>query len=152
VSKRQADEWKIKKLARTLEAAFGLGDSMLIVFVNMEDGRSCQFMYAPVTARLQEIAQRCGECLHALPPERVAAPEFWSELRSMVTEGCALLELACASEILRPTVSSGLHFELKPEDPRIPVVEDLLSGMPSRVSTATLTPAGPMTFYPANEA
>lgn len=137
VSKRQAEEWRIKNLVRTLEGAFGLGDSMLLVFVTMGDGRACQFIYAPVTSRLQEIAQRCGDCLHALPPERVASPEFWSDLRSMVTEGCGLLELACASEILRPTVSAGLHFELQPDDQRVAIVQDLLSGKPGRFSTAT---------------
>lgn len=103
VSKRQANEWEIKKLARTLEQAFGLGDSMLLVLLTMEDGRACQFIYAPVSSRLQEIGKRCGDYLHALPPERVASPGFWAELRSMLTEGCGLLQLACCSEILRPT-------------------------------------------------
>ena len=152
ISKRQAEQWEIKKLARTLDQAFGLGDSMLLVFLSMEDGRACQFIYAPVSSRLQEIAKRCGDYLHALPPERVASREFWSELRSMLTEGCGLLELACSSEILRPTVEGGLHFELQPDDPRVSIVQAIQAGASGKFSIATLTPAGPLTYYPANEA
>jgi len=124
---------------------------MLVVFVTMEDGRACQFFYAPVNSRLQEIAKRCGDYLHALSPERVASPEFWSELKSIITEGCGLLELACSSEILRPTIESGLHFELQPDDPRVAIVQELQAGARGKFSTATFTPAGPLTYYPANE-
>src|ERR1700752_436165 len=52
VSKREAERWEVKNLARTLDRAFGLGDSMLLVFLTMEDGRTCQFIYAPVNSRL----------------------------------------------------------------------------------------------------
>ena len=72
ISKQQAGHWEIKKLGRTIDEAFGLGDSMLIVFINMEDGRQGQFMYAPVSSRLQGIGKRCGDYLHALQPERVS--------------------------------------------------------------------------------
>ncbi len=68
ITKAQAEQWEIKKLGRSIDTAFGLGDSMLIVFLNMVDGRSCQFIYVPVSNRLQEIGKRCGDYLHALPP------------------------------------------------------------------------------------
>ena len=152
VSKTQAEQWEIKKLGRTLDEAFGFGDSLLIVFVTMGDGRACQFMYAPVSARLQEIAKRCGDYLHAIRPERVEKAEFWAELRSMVEEGCHLLNLACSSEILRPTIETGLHFELPPEDPRLSIVQDILTGVPCKFSTAMLTPTSSFTFYPADGA
>lgn len=152
VSKSQATQWEIKKLARTLDQAFGLGDSILLVFVNMNDGRSCQFMYAPVSSRLQEVGKRCGDYLHALRPDRTSTEGFWAELRKLITEGCGLLDLACSSEILRPTVETGLHFDLRPDDTRIEIVKDLIAGVPGKFTTATIFPTGPMTYYPADEA
>ena len=125
---------------------------MLLVFLTLEDGRACQFMYAPVSIRLQEIGKRCGDYLHAVRPERVERESFWIDLRAMVKEGCGLLELACESEILRPTVATGLHFALKPEDPRVAIVRDYLAGAPAKLTTATLTPTSRLTYYPANEA
>lgn len=150
VSKNQVEQWEINKLARTLDEAFGLGDTFLIVFASMSDGRSCQFIYAPVNTRLREIAKRCGDYLHAIRPDRVEMSEFWKELQSMVEEGCTLLELACSSEILRPTIESGLHFQLSPEDPRVQIVQDFLAGMPCEFSTFNITPTGPFTIYPAD--
>lgn len=151
VTKSQADQWEIKKLARTLDQAFGFGDSMLIVFLSMEDGRNCQFMYAPVSGRLQEIGKRCGDYLHALRPERLESEGFWTEFRAMVTEGCGLLEFACSSEILRPTIETGFHFDLRTDDPRVPIVKDLLSGAHGKFTTTTITPVGTMTYYPNDE-
>ena len=119
VSKNQATQWEITKLAKTVDAAFGLGDSFMFVFLNMEDGRECTFLYAPVSRRLQAIAKRCGDYLHAIPHERVESPNFWTELSAMLQEGCSLLEVACRSEILRPTVEHGLHFSLASDDLRV---------------------------------
>jgi hypothetical protein len=151
ISKAQADEWEIKKLSRTIDAAFGLGDSMLLVFVTMGDGRSCQFMYAPVSSRLQEIGKRCGDYLHALDPGRVVTGVFWTELGAMLKEGCGLLELACSSEILRPTLDKGLHFSMPPDDLRVGIVQDLVAGKPGKYSTVKLTPIGPLTYYEPEE-
>jgi hypothetical protein len=152
VSKGQASAWEITKLGRTLETAFGLGDAMLVVLLNMADGRTCQFVYVPVSARLREIGKRCGDYLHSLKPERAYVEEFWAELRSLVTEGCGLLEMACSSEILRPTIESGFHFHLAPEDPRTSVINDLIAGSPGHFSVVTITPTGPMTYIPGDDA
>lgn len=151
VAKSQATQWEIKKLAKTIESAFGLGDSFLIVTLQMGDGRACEFLYAPVSSRLQEIAKRFGVYLHAVPPHRVQDPMFWSELKSMLEEGCRLLELACSSELLRPSIEHGLHFALAADDPRIEILEDLQSGATGAFSSVKFTPSAPMTFYPADE-
>lgn len=152
VSNNQATQWEIRKLSKTIEAAFGLGDSFLIVYLRMEDGRACPIVYAPVSSRLQEIAMRCGDYLHAVPHDRVQDPNFWRDLRTMLEEGCNLLELACSSELLRPSIEHGLHFELPRADPRIAILQDFQDGAPGAFSTATITPAGPVTFYPPDEA
>ena len=147
VSKSQLGHYEIRKLSKTVHEAFGLGDSFLFVFLELVDGRVGQFTYAPVTTQLQAIAARLGDYLHAVPHDRVTADGFWSELRSQLTEGCGLLELACSSEVLRPTIEHGIHFTLSPEDPRVAIVTDYMNGIEGRFRTATFTPVGPLTFY-----
>lgn len=151
VSKKDARRYEIGKLGRTVENAFGLHDELILLFVTMEDGRACEFLYAPVTRRLQDIAKCCGDYLHAMQPERLSKPDFWPHLRGLVREGCNLLQLACGSEILRPVAEQGFHFALRPDDPRIQIIQDLRAGVPGTFSVATLAPAGPMTFYPADD-
>lgn len=144
VSKGRAAQWKIKELEKTVDNAFGLGDSMLMIHLRMNDGRACAFVYAPVTARLSDIAMRCGDYLHAMRLDKVLAAGFWEELSALLQEGCNLLELACSSE-----VQDGLHFSLPPDDPRIEIVQDYQASGAGMFSTVTFTPTGPITFYPA---
>jgi len=148
VPKNRAREWRIAKLAKTVDGSFQLGDSMVIVFLTLADGRTCQFMYSPVSTQLQAIGERCGDYLHAIQPERLESPTFWADFRSLVAEGCGLLNLACSSEILRPSFSDGLHFNLQPDDPRITLLQDLNSGMAGSFQVAKITPTGPITYYP----
>lgn len=152
VSKRQATRYEIAKIGKAIDLAFGLGDSLLIVNLRMEDGRECNFVYAPVSDRLKEIAMRCGDYLHAMRLEKVSAPNFWNELSAMLEEGCNLLEVACSSEVLCPSLQDGLHFSLPLDDPRIPIVQDYQAGDRGSFSTVKFTPTGRMTFYPPNAA
>lgn len=150
VSKAQLGQYEIRKLSKTVYEAFGLGDTFLLVLLQLVDGRVGQFTYAPVSSQLQDIAARLGDYLHAVPHERVVADGFWTELRSMLTEGCGLLELACSSELLRPTFEHGLHFCLPPGDPRIEIVRDYQAGVQGTFRTATIEPIGRMTYYPGD--
>lgn len=150
VSKAQLGQYEIRKLSKTVYEAFGLGDTFLLVFLQLVDGRVGQFTYAPVSSQLQDIAARLGDYLHAVPHERVVADGFWTELRSMLTEGCGLLELACSSELLRPTFEHGLHFCLPPGDPRIEIVRDYQAGVQGTFRTTTIEPIGRMTYYPGD--
>lgn len=147
ISKGQATQWEITKLAKTIDGAFGLGDSFMFLFLHMEDGRECTFLYAPVSKRLQSLAKRCGDYLHAIALERIQNPGFWAELRNILNEGCSLLEVSCRSEILRPTFEHGLHFSLAPDDPRIEVIKDIQAGANGTFTTAEITPTGPVSVY-----
>ena len=151
VSKTQLAHYEIRKLSKTVNEAFGLGDTFLLIFLQLDDGRTGQFTYAPVTSRLQEIASRLGDYLHAVPHERATGKPFWAELRSLLSEGCTLLELACASEVIRPTFEQGIHLCLSLEDPRNQIVEDYMRGTAGTFRTVTLSPAGPMTCYQDDE-
>jgi hypothetical protein len=152
ISKTQMGHYEIRKLSKTVQEAFGLGDRFLLVFLQLVDGRIGQFTYAPVTTQLQNIAARLGEYLHAVPHEKAVAVGFWTELQSMLTEGCGLLELACSSEVLRPTFNHGLHFCLSPGDPRIEIVMDYQRGVQGSFRTVIIEPIGRMTYYPGDEA
>jgi hypothetical protein len=151
VTKSQAARYEIRKLSKTIESAFGLGDSFLVVFLQMADGRYCQFNYFPVNSQLQDIAARLGAYLHAVSHDRAVAPNFWTDLKAMLVEGCGLLELACTSELLRPSFEHGLHFCLPPNDPRIELLVDHQNGAEGSFTTATITPVGRMTYYPGIE-
>jgi hypothetical protein len=152
VSKAQLAHYEIRKLSKAVQEAFGLGDTFLLVFLDLVDGRVGQFTYAPVTSQLQNIAARLGDYLHAVPHERAVSDRFWAELRSMLVEGCGLLELACSSEVLRPTLEHGLHFCLSPGDPRTEIIMDYMRGAQGTFRTATITPVGPLTYYSGDEA
>lgn len=147
ISKNKSKQWEIPKLSKTIDGAFNLGDSFQIIHLKMENGTECSFLYAPVNKRLQEIAMKCGDYLHAIPNRRIQDIEFWSKLRKMLEEGCSLLELACNSEILCPSMEQGLHFSLSPDDPRITVIKDYQSGVKGSFSTVTITPTASGTFY-----
>lgn len=149
VSKTQLGQYEIRKLSKTVRNAFGLNDSFLLVFLQLIDGRQAQFTYSPVTRELQDIATKLGRYLHAVSHDEASSDTFWLTLRKMLTEGCALLKLACHSEILRPTLEHGLHFNLPPEDPRIEIIKAYQSGVEGALSTFTLTPQGKMTIYPS---
>lgn len=148
VPRKKSKQWEISKLSKTIDGAFNLGDSFQIIHLKMENGTECTFLYAPVNKRLQEIAKKCGDYLHVIPHKRIQDTEFWNKLKKMIEEGCSLLELACSSEILCPSMEQGLHFSLLPNDPRIAVIEDYQNGAKGNFSTFTFTPAGPGTFYP----
>jgi hypothetical protein len=152
VTKTQLGHYEIRKLSKTVHEAFGLGDTFLLVFLQLDDGRVGQFTYAPVTTQLQDIASRLGDYLHAVPHERVVAKGFWTELRSMLTEACGLLDLACSSEVLRPAFEHGLHICLPPGDPRTKIVTDYNAGVQGTFKTFTIEPIGRMTYYPGDEA
>ena len=152
VSKTQLAQYEIRKLSKTVHEAFGLGDTFLLVFLELADGRVGQFTYAPVVSQLQDIAARLGDYLHAVPHERAVSDSFWTDLRAMLVEGCGLLELACSSEVLRPTPEHGLHFCLPPGDPRIAIVQAYMQGTLGTFRTATISPVGRLTYYPGDEA
>jgi len=148
ITKKQAREWEIKKLGRTLDAAFRAGDRILLLLVQLHSGQVAQFMYAPVTSRLQEIGKRCGDYLHVRPGLDEDDDRRWAQLSQMLHEGCGLLRMSCSSEILCPTMPEGLHIVLAEDDPRLEAVKALQNGNHAGVQIMTITPTGPITYYP----
>lgn len=151
ISKTQAREWEITKLGRTLESSYGLGDAMLLIFITLSSGQTGQFLYAPVSAQLRKIGKMAGDYLHVPQPDAASKGEYWNRLSSMLHEGCGLLRLACSGEVLRPSFGDGLHIALETNDPRVQLVQDLQNGAEAQFSVVNITPAGPITYYPADE-
>lgn len=147
LSKAKYREWKITNLSRTLEENSGFGDSILVIFLTLEDGSSYQFLYAPVTKQLQKIGKRCGDYLHALKQDQLEKEDFWEILKNQITEGCQLLEFACSTEVLSPNKEKGFHFILQDDDSRNLLIEKLNAGQTANLTTLNIKPEGPMTFY-----
>lgn len=152
ISKKQSRDWVIAKLARTIDSAFRLGDTMLILSVNLKSGGVARFLYTPVSSRLQEIAKRCGDYLHARQVQEEQTQEHWDELRKMLLEGCCLLSFACSGELVQPNVDDGLHFILEAGDSRIEAVRALQEGTHEGVTLFDFTPTGPPTYFAGDEA
>lgn len=149
ISKNKAKEWEIKKLGKTLHEAYGLGEKMLVIIMCLPDESEAQFLYAPVSPRLQEIGKRLGVFLHA---QRLAAAFGVSdqeELHNLLHEGCGLLRLACAGEVLRPSIGDGILVALDRDDPRSKLIESYQNGIEAEFHVFDITPAGPVTYYPA---
>ena len=147
ITKSQAREWEITKLGKTLDTAFGTGDTIFIIIIDLESGLSGQFIYAPVTSRLQEIGKRLGFYLHAQSADTYNEEEYLTHLKSLLHEGCGLLRLACSGEVLRPTIQHGLQLVLDADDPRIKIVEAIQAGERKRIQILNIDPVGAMTFY-----
>lgn len=151
ISKRQSNDWRIRHLARTIDSAFRLGDTMLILSVNLKSGGVARFLYAPVSSRLQKIAERCGDYLHARQVQDEQTQERWDELREMLIEGCGLLSFSCSGELVQPNVDDELHFILEAGDSRIEAVRALQEGTHEGVTLFNFTPTGPPTWVVGDE-
>ena len=151
VSKKRAQDWEIAKLGKTLHEAYGLGDTMLIILMRLPDGSEAQFLYAPVSLRLQEIGKQLGDFLHAKRVTTAFGEADQAELRRLLQEGVGLLQLACAGEVLRPSTGDGMLVALEPGDPRAAIIESIQHGASPEVHIIDITPAGPVTYYPADD-
>lgn len=149
LSKTQSKEWEIKKLGRTLAEKYGLGHEVIQLIFVKANGQHATFMHAPVSTRLQDIGKKCGNYLHWKEVVTTVEEAHWQELREIVHEGCGLLQLSCASEVLRPSFSDGLHFTLKIGDPRVPLVQALSEGIAAEFEVFDFNPAGTITYKPA---
>ena len=151
VSKAKTTEWEIGKLGKTLHEAYGLRDTMLVIIMRFSDGSQAEFLYAPVSPRLQEIGKRLGVFLHSQRLVSAFGDSDQGELRQLLHEGCGLLRLACAGEVLRPAMSDGILVALEGDDPRSQLIENYQRGVEAEIHVFDITPAGPVTYYPAGD-
>jgi len=155
IPKSQKKEWAVAKLGRSLESAYRTGDKMMVFTITFpEDNAQLQLLYTPVTKRLQDIANRVGDFLHAPRDDHVVESDWWGELRNLLNEAYPLLELANAGELIglpllhRPTKKLNMNAVILESDPRYSLVSRIKNGSQHMVSVNYIDPIpGTFTYY-----
>lgn len=155
IPKSQKKEWAVAKLGRSLESAYRTGDKIMIFTIRLaENAGDIQLLYTPVTKRLQDIANRVGDFLHAVRHEFVSHPGWWKELRDLLNEAYPLLKLANSGQLIglpllhRPTKTTTMRVVFEGEDDRSALVAKLVQGETHVISVQYIDPIpGTFTFY-----
>ncbi|WP_374478106.1 hypothetical protein [Zoogloea sp.] len=155
IPKAQKKEWAVAKLGRSLESAYRTGDKIMIFTIRLaENAGDIQLLYTPVTKRLQDIANRVGDFLHAVRHESVSNPDWWKELRGLLDEAYPLLKLATSGQLIglpllhRPTKTTTMRVVFEGEGERSALVAKLAQGETHVVSVQYIDPIpGTFTFY-----
>jgi len=136
----QKKDWAVVKLGRSIESVYRTGDKIMIFTITfLEDGAQLRMTYTPVSKRLQDIANRVGDYLHAIKPEYIEDPGRWQQLRDLLTEAYPLLKLANSGELVglplihRPTKRINVHALFVGEDPRHKMLSRFTQGAAHRV-------------------
>lgn len=126
VSNRLKSGWEIPKMAKGLERIFEYGDQIaeFAFFIGETDEVDYRLFYTPVTKRLQEIAGRLGNYLHAQRKLNEDDDPFWADFKTLLDEGCSLLADATLGTLLgiplQESANGNVKFSIEaPEgDPR----------------------------------
>jgi hypothetical protein len=102
ITKSKISGCEIGKLAKGIEEAFRTGDQIVEFSVlDGPDGKVLtQFLYTPVTNRLQKLGQQLGNYLHATSTPAQRTDEWWADFRSKLSEAVHLLRMATTGELL----------------------------------------------------
>jgi hypothetical protein len=155
IPKAQKKEWAVAKLGRSIESAYRTGDKIMIFSIIFpEDGAQLRLMYTPVSKRLQEIAKRLGDYLHAPRPNEIENPAWWQQLRDLLKEAYPLLMLACSGELIglplihRPTNRLNVQVLLSGDDARSVLLPRITQGAEHTLRVEYIEPIpGSFTFY-----
>ena len=155
IPKSQKKEWAVAKLGRSIESAYRTGDKMMVFTIRLsEDSTEFQLLYTPVTKRLQDIANRLGDFLHASRQELVSDSNWWKELRSLLNEAFPLLKLANAGQLIglpllhRPTGTMNMRAVFEGEEDRSALLSRLAQGETHIISVQYIDPIpGSFTYH-----
>jgi hypothetical protein len=153
IPKAQKKEWAVAKLGRSIESAYRTGDKIMIfTIIFPEDGAQLRLTYTPVSKRLQDIAKRLGDYLHAPRPSEIENPAWWQQLRDLLKEAYPLLMLACSGELIglplihRPTNRLNVHVLLSGDDARSVLLPRITQGAEHTLRVEYIEPI-PGSFY-----
>jgi hypothetical protein len=104
VAEHIKEEWHLRKLGRSLERLFQVGDR--IVEVGVCEPGTGQLMfhlyYTPVTSNLRQNGERLGGLLHAMQRFRDDRDPWWQENWEFLEKVQDQLATACSGELLGP--------------------------------------------------
>lgn len=104
VAKHKKDDWRLGKLAHSLEEAFQIGDR--IAQVAIYDAKDEQLIdtlyYTPVTSALKGVGERLGEFLHAMQSFTPDTAHWWRDTRAFLETVYVQLDTACFGTLLAP--------------------------------------------------
>lgn len=97
ISKAKKEGWRVAHLGKSLESVFRTGDKVIQLRILDRQSKALLWVlyYTPVTKRLQKMAQRLGDYLHAPDVSRDQSDPWWSEFRQLLE--AAWLELKRAT-------------------------------------------------------
>lgn len=107
IPKRYRESYRTTEVGKALEAAFNVGDDVVIITEQWANGRSFEFMFTPVSRELRQVCEQLGNFLHfpgwwkAYPDNAV---EWQKRLRELVALGVVHLMLATKGELLGPAM------------------------------------------------
>ena len=104
ISKKKKQGWKIAKLARNIEEAFRLGETVAVLKVLNNKTREIELevRYTPVRASLRKRAEKLGNYLHCGKNHYESDHPFWVSFRSELVEAAKELEWAVSGRLLGP--------------------------------------------------
>lgn len=147
IPNEQKKDWAVVKLGRSIESAYRTGDKIMIFTITFpEDGVQLRMTYTPVSKRLQNIAKRVGDYLHAIKPEYIEDPGWWQQLRGLLNEAYPLLKLANSGELIglplihRQTKRMNLNVIFVGDDPRREMLSRLVQGATHKVRIEYIDP------------
>jgi hypothetical protein len=100
VARKKRQGWRIPQLAKDLERVFRVGDTVVRVLVKSARGEVLLF-FTPVSARLQRMAGRLNQLLHA-QSARSDDDRWWEKTRQFLENVAEELQLASTGVLLGP--------------------------------------------------
>lgn len=97
ISKAKKEGWRVAHLGKSLESAFRTGDKVIQLRILDRESKELLWVlyYTPVTKRLQKMAQRLGDYLHAPDASADRSDQWWKGFRQLLET--AWLELKKAT-------------------------------------------------------
>jgi hypothetical protein len=108
VAKKKRREWNLKKLGRTSEETFKIGDKVArYTFYDRDSGVLLGTLYyTPVSSSLQSEAEQLGNYLHAARDYRHPEDPWWGEFRASLERIYGELKKATMGQLLGAPLQS----------------------------------------------
>ena len=132
LAEKRRQGWRIPQLAKDFERVFRTGDQVVrLSITSLVVPGSLILYFTPVSRRLQEMAGRLNELLHAQPKQRSDGDPWWEKQRRFLEVVYRELQKAVTGALLGPPLLNrrtklvDLNFAF-PGDAKVPEVRQFL--------------------------